>query len=250
VREYLAAKQQAGDDRAATAKYRGDTLAQNKTAAAAREAGEARRFGATQALEREKMKQAADLKREELATSALKGDDKPITEGERRMALFSKITTDELPRFEDMETKYRPGKRAALAGMLPSSMANYAMSDEDRAYDSAARRILDPLLRSTTGANAPQSEIDNMRAAYIVLPGDDEKTIAQKQQARRQFIEGIIAAGGKATRGMSVPTGPIAAPAQPGTATAAPAAAPAKSAADMTDAELDAELARLKGAKP
>ncbi len=161
-----------------------------------------------------------------LLVNSRNGDTKPVkgsppapkvTADERKMGLFSAVTTKELPKIEEMEKTYRPGKRAAAAGMIPgflggNTVGNYVMSDEDRAYDASARRILDPLLRSTTGANAPPAEVEDKRRAYFRLPGDDDATFAAKQVARREFIAGIIEAAGPAGKNKSLPDTPLSSP--------------------------------------
>lgn len=124
-------------------------------------------------------------------------EDKPATESERKAGLQAEISIKELPYLEQLEKDYRPGARDAIAGSIGGALGNYAYSDKGRAYESAAKRILDPMLRAMSGANAPQAEIDAKRESYIIRPGDDDATIQRKLQARREFIEALRASAGR-----------------------------------------------------
>lgn len=119
------------------------------------------------------------------------------TESERKAGLQAEVSMDELPYLEQMEKTYRPGFRDAAAGALGGTLGNYAYSDEGRRYEAAAKRILDPMLRAMSGANAPQAEIDAKRESYIIRPGDDEATIERKLEARRQFVEALRKSAGR-----------------------------------------------------
>jgi hypothetical protein len=119
------------------------------------------------------------------------------TESERKAGLQAEVSMKELPFLEEIEKSYRPGARDALAGAIGGTLGNYAYTDVGRRYEAAAKRILDPMIRAMSGANAPQAEVDAKRESYIIRPGDDEDTITRKLQARREFVEALKKSAGR-----------------------------------------------------
>lgn len=248
VREYLAAKQQAGEDRAATGKYRADTLSQAGAAAKARERGEQARFNAAQQLERDKLKQAGDLKREELAaTGEKKNEPKP---DQFKVAGFARRLEQAEDVFGDL------GKmgydRTSKLGAAYNAMAPAAMeSGAYKANEQAERNFINAVLRRESGASISPTEFESAEKQYFPRPGDPESLVQQKALNRQQVLESLKAEAGTAYDRTPRIEG-VAARRKPGAgeAIAAPDAAAPKAPEDMSDAEIDAELERLKGGKP
>jgi hypothetical protein len=158
--------------------------------------------------------QELDL-REQKNNQAKNGGSK-ITEAERKSGLQSSVAVNALAQVEAMENgdqekgikPYRPGKRSTVGqglGGSGSPLGNMVLSDDDRLYDTASSQLVEMLLRSVTGAGAQKDEIKRILSGYKVLPGDDERTIKYKQNARRSFVQGLIDSSGKAGEGKSLP---------------------------------------------
>lgn len=135
-----------------------------------------------------------------------------LTEDEAKRGLSARIAMNELTTLEGMEKTYRPGARSVAAGIagkiLGDNVENVAKSEDDQRYDAANARIVDPLLRATTGAGYTHEEILNKLRGYTVRPGDTEKTIQEKHVARRQFVQGILESARRGGAGMSMPSEP------------------------------------------
>ena len=138
-----------------------------------------------------------------------KNDGSKTSEGERKSALFSTVLLDSLKQIEDMENgnpelglkPYRPGARSTAGNMFGGSgsvLGNRVLGDEDRAYDTLANTLIEPILRSWTGAAAQKDEIKREWSKSKIVPGDDEKTIKIKQNARRVYAKGLVESSGRA----------------------------------------------------
>ena len=138
-----------------------------------------------------------------------KNDGSKTSEGERKSALFSTVLLDSLKKIEDMENgnpelgvkPYRPGVRSTAGNMFGGSgsvIGNRVLGDEDRAYDTLANTLIEPILRSWTGAAAQKDEIKREWSKSKIVPGDDEKTIKIKQNARRVYARGLVESSGRA----------------------------------------------------
>ena len=58
--------------------------------------------------------------------------------------------------------------------------------------------MIEPILRSWTGAAAQKDEIKREWSKSKIVPGDDEKTIKIKQNARRVYAKGLVESSGRA----------------------------------------------------
>jgi len=84
------------------------------------------------------------------------------------------------------------------ASHLPLGLDNYAISDDYRQLQQASRNFLKAQLRKESGAAIGKEEEDNAFATFLPMPGDDEKTRANKRQARQTLKDAMITAAGAA----------------------------------------------------
>jgi hypothetical protein len=64
-------------------------------------------------------------------------------------------------------------------------------SEEQNNYEQAQENFITAVLRPETGAAVSPTEFAKEKKKYFPEPFDNEKTIKQKQEARRLAIEGI-----------------------------------------------------------
>lgn len=139
-----------------------------------------------------------EIKKSKAAASVPK-----LTEFEKKSALQGSNARFALKAVEQLENgdplkgikPYRPGARSVMAQMAGGAggvVGNRVLGDQDRLYETASNQLVEMLLRNVTGAAAQKDEIKRMLTGYKVQSGDDEKTIAFKQQSRANFVEGIL----------------------------------------------------------
>lgn len=194
-------------------------------------------------------KELADLKGEK---------EKPATADERTSAMFATRAKDAAELANNIEQAgYNPASYGASfrTTSLPFVGMVGANSD-DRSYNQAKRSFISAVLRKESGAAISDSEYENESKKYFPEPGDGPQQIAQKDAERKRAIQTLIAASGSAynpanqqpfqyepesirTRGS---TGAIAAPLPKNAKDIG-----AKPIEDMSDEEVQAELARLRG---
>ena len=92
----------------------------------------------------------------------------------------------------EQEFASNPAKAAGLGlwGIFQTS--------EQKAYKQAQRAFTEARLRKESGAAIPNEEYANDAETYFVQPGDDTVSIAQKQRARAEVLEGIRFGAGSA----------------------------------------------------
>jgi hypothetical protein len=90
----------------------------------------------------------------------------------------------------------------AKAGTASQYQLQYApnilQTAKQQRYRQGQRAFTEARLRKESGAAIPAAEYENDAKTYFAQPGDDEQTIAQKQQARQTVLEGLKFASGKA----------------------------------------------------
>ena len=122
-------------------------------------------------------------------------NEKPFTESQAKLALFSNMMDSVSPvldRFEGSLTSDDYWRN--LAG--DSALANaFVKTPEYRQYQSAQRQWAEGILRIQTGAAATQDEIDRVITTYFPQAGDDARTVAFKRQQRRGASTAIKTAG-------------------------------------------------------
>jgi hypothetical protein len=89
--------------------------------------------------------------------------------------------------------------KMGLGGQLQLEHApNIMQSGSNQRYRQAQRAFTEARLRKESGAAIPQGEYDNDARTYFAQPGDTPAVIAQKQQARKQVLEGLALSTGGA----------------------------------------------------
>lgn len=78
-----------------------------------------------------------------------------------------------------------------LKGQVPGG-------DQQKQFEQAQRNFVSAVLRKESGAAIGKHEYASEVAKYFPQPGDDPQTIAQKQAARAQAVQNLLAEGGRA----------------------------------------------------
>jgi hypothetical protein len=73
-----------------------------------------------------------------------------------------------------------------------------ALSPVQRQYRQAQRSFTEARLRKESGAAIAAHEYENDARTYFAQPGDDQKTIQQKQKAREKVLDGLRISSGRA----------------------------------------------------
>lgn len=76
----------------------------------------------------------------------------------------------------------RPGAGTAAINMLPEGVANMIRPEDRQRVEAAQLDALDAALTLNTGAAYTREQLQGMSRAYFAQPGDDDKTVAEKQQ--------------------------------------------------------------------
>jgi len=82
-----------------------------------------------------------------------------------------------------------------LLNVLPGFVGN---SDERQVADTSQDEFIAASLRQDSGAAIPEEEMERQRRIYFPMPGDGEKVIEAKRQARQRALEGLVASAGRA----------------------------------------------------
>jgi hypothetical protein len=118
---------------------------------------------------------------------------KAQTESQANAALYAERMAESEPVFESFAP---PSYGSRAKESLPGNIGNVMLTPEARQWFQAERNFINAVLRKESGAVISDSEFDSARKQYIPQPGDDEKTKAQKRQARETAIRAIGAAAG------------------------------------------------------
>jgi hypothetical protein len=96
-----------------------------------------------------------------------------------------------------------PGTGTAAAEMIPfvgKGVANVVQSPETQMYSQAARDWIRAKLRKESGAAIGVDEEANEFRTYFPMPGDSQKVIEQKAQARARAIQSMSISAGPALK--------------------------------------------------
>lgn len=85
----------------------------------------------------------------------------------------------------------------SIGNRLPFGTGRSAMTPEFQRYDQAKRDFINAVLRRESGAVISPAEFENADKQYFPLPGDEKRTLQQKQQNREEAIRGIAGAAGR-----------------------------------------------------
>ena len=90
-------------------------------------------------------------------------------------------------------------KRAAEAvpfmGDALGTLTNWTQSEPQQKVEQAQRNFINAVLRRESGAVITQEEFDNARKQYFPQPGDEQGTVAQKQENRQATIAALKTEG-------------------------------------------------------
>lgn len=117
-------------------------------------------------------------------TSISVKNEKPFTETQSKLALFSNmmdVTAPVIKRLQDQLTTSDYWRGAAGDSNIANALIK---TPEFRQYQSAGRQWAEGLLRIQTGAAATEPEIERVFNTYFPQPGDDEQTMLFKEQQR------------------------------------------------------------------
>jgi hypothetical protein len=191
------------------------------------------------------------------ADPALKVKEVQYSEGASRAANFGNMMAEAEKSLEGMAKKGPDGKPLALENpnglggtlresMMPDSVANPLRSSEYQNYRQSAMQWVRAKLRKESGAAISNGEFEGEFQTYFPQYGDGPDVIKQKQLARQQAQEGMIAEsrgaynqlfGAKRAPGVGVAPG------------AAPAAQPQAPAAPPQPGQVE-DGYRFKGGNP
>lgn len=123
-------------------------------------------------------------------------DGKPSTGVEKRSLNFFNRAKDASTELEQVEDGI------AGSGLLSQGWMNVApnflQSTQAQQYRAAQRAFTEARLRKDSGAAIPESEFDNDRRTYFVVPGDSAETVSQKRRARSSLLASLAFESGRA----------------------------------------------------
>lgn len=158
-------------------------------------------------------------------------NEKPFTESQAKLALFSNMMDSVTPVLERFEASFAPDDYwRNLAG--DSAVANaFVKTPEYRQYQSAQRQWAEGILRIQTGAAATEPEINRVINTYFPQAGDDPRTVAFKREQRNGASTAIKTAGqGRFGEAPGTDFTSFGDPARPSAATPAPPEVPSAGA--------------------
>lgn len=210
------------------------------------EAKQERRFAQEDSLK----KQDLALRREELAmkgkTENLKqAKEKEPSQPQFKDAGYGKRIEQANAVLEQLnEEGYdRTSTMEGLKSYLPRQLQSASLQKQEQ----AERNFVNAVLRQESGAAISTSEFANAEKQYFPRAGDTPEVLAQKKQNRDQQLEMFRAAAGRAWD--KVPSVALEKPKVKGESGTAYADQPSKAPEEMSEEELDKEIARLKGKK-
>lgn len=121
---------------------------------------------------------------------------KPATGAEKTNLSFFNRAFNAVKDIAPVEENFA-GKKGAVSA-LGLSLPSMFQSGEQQSYRQAQRTFTEARLRKESGAAIPNEEYKNDAKTYFVQPGDSSETIAQKQRARGEVLEGIRFSSGNA----------------------------------------------------
>jgi hypothetical protein len=113
--------------------------------------------------------------------------------------LLNKYEDAGLSRAEDIKSTTENGPLGAIPGVAGSMT-----SPQRKGFEQAEKAFINALLRRDSGAAISADEYKRYRAEFVPALGDDEQTLRQKGEARRQAVQSLMAG---ASRGYRPPKG-------------------------------------------
>jgi len=118
---------------------------------------------------------------------------KPLTEDQAKSAGYALRMDNALKLINEIGAKNpgatRPGFGTALLNTLPEGAANFLRPEQRQQVEAAQLDALDAALTLNTGAAYTREQLQGLSRAYFAQPGDDDATVADKQQRLGSLIE-------------------------------------------------------------
>jgi hypothetical protein len=124
------------------------------------------------------------------------------TEGERKGAVLMTLALDAAPILDQADAPSRIEQLFRAGGLRE------ALSAERQVYDQAGLVIADAYIRLTSGANAPEPEVQRTKKMITPEPGDSPQLIARKRATRQALIKALSIAAGRASAQVIEPRQP------------------------------------------
>lgn len=151
---------------------------------------------------------------------------KPLTEDQAKSAGYALRMDNALKLINDIGSKdksaVRPGVVSGLTNMLPEGAANMLRPEARQRVESAQLDALDAALTLNTGAAYTREQLQGLSRSYFAQPGDDDRTVADKQNRLNSLIQTARLRAG--TKGSAMADSVQAKAAQQGGAQAQPVA--------------------------
>lgn len=113
------------------------------------------------------------------------------TEGERKGAVLLTMAMDAAPVLDQADAPNR------VQSLLRSRGLNEALSAEQQINEQAGLVIADAYIRLTSGANAPELEVQRTMQMITPRPGDAPALLARKRATRQAFMRALRIAAGR-----------------------------------------------------
>lgn len=118
---------------------------------------------------------------------------KPLTEDQAKSAGYALRMDNALKLINEIGAKNpgstRPGVGTSLLNALPEGVANFIRPEDRQRVEAAQLDALDAALTLNTGAAYTREQLQGLSRAYFPQPGDDPKTVAEKQARLSSQIE-------------------------------------------------------------
>jgi hypothetical protein len=114
------------------------------------------------------------------------------TEGERKAGVLLTLTQEAI---DYLDNATSPGRLAQFAGQR--GLNEFLTADRQR-INQAGFLVADAYVRLTSGANAPEPEVERAFRAITPQPGDTPELLAQKSATRKRFVAALKLAAGRA----------------------------------------------------
>ena len=121
-----------------------------------------------------------------------------LTEAQNKNYVWGNRALEAVGKLEDLEKDYKVGWKRHIAGsQVAQALTGNLMKDEtQQQHDILSANVIDPILRTDTGAAMGREEVLRNLMQYQVVMGDSDENVRLKQLGRRNFIKSIIEGAG------------------------------------------------------
>ena len=127
---------------------------------------------------------------------AIENENKPLAEGEKSSLNFATRMVEANDNFNSIEGKYSPEKLNLAVYTQDTPVlgkgVNATLTPEEGSALQAKRQFINSVLRKESGAAIGIDEFKGADLQYFPQPGDSDKVIKQKEQARKTAIQGFL----------------------------------------------------------